>query len=82
MMLLLGAMIGAALGMIITAVICIDEFTKERNGKRLVNYDSMMDQIGEYWEDCKRDCEGVSRCELCNKLCFESIIRIIDDEVE
>ena len=69
-------MIGGVIGMILTAIVAVSESGRYK-GKKLCNYDDMMEQINEYWEDCKRDCKSDWNCELCNKLCFESIIGII-----
>lgn len=82
MMLLIGALIGLAVGMIVSVAIVANEVAREREGKRLINYDSMMEQLQDYYLDCKNDVKEKENCLLCNDVCFDSIFRIIDGEVE
>ena len=82
MMLLVGALVGLAIGMIVTVAIITNEVEKEREGKKLVNYDSMMEQLEEYYADCRNDVNGDHNCVLCNDTCFDSVFRIINGEVE
>lgn len=74
--------IGAVVGMIITALISADETVKSREKlSKFINYDAAMQEIRSYWIDCKKDCRNDRNCAKCNDLCFESIIGILDDEV-
>ena len=47
-------------------------------GKRLIDVESLKEQINEYREDCMKDAEYEPRCQKCNEICFNSIMSIIE----
>lgn len=74
--------IGAVVGMIITALISADETVQEKKElQKFIDYEAAMQEIRSYWIDCKKDCRDDRNCARCNDLCFGSIISILDDEV-
>ena len=48
--------IGAVVGMIITALVSADETIQRRDGRiKYINYDAAMQEIRSYWIACKKD---------------------------
>ncbi len=75
---ILWLVIGAVIGMIITALVSADETIQRRNGRiKYINYDAAMQEIKSYWIACKKDWKD-DNCDLY----FEGIMDILNDEVE
>ena len=59
----------------------IDIVNAIKQGKRLIDVESLKEQINDYYKDCMKDAEGEPRCQKCNEICFDSIMRMIDGEI-
>ena len=58
----------------------IDIVNAIKQGKRLIDVESLKEQIKEYWETCDNDVRE-ERCIACNKTMFESVLGMVDSEL-
>ena len=58
----------------------IDIVNAVKSGKRLIDVESLKEQIREYWETCDNDVRE-EHCKNCNKIMFESVLGMVESEL-